>query len=174
MKIEIKPYHLEYAKDHCTAVKASIERLKKWFTWASSNYCLCDSIKFIKDQSNQEKEGKYNFAIFDNNDGEFLGSYGLTKVKTYNGEQIASMSYWRRQDSSKKGVMWQATEKVKDKAFNELGIKRIEIDIACCNNASVEVANKIDAKPERDIPIHGGDGKVHKGTRYVIECPAKV
>lgn len=168
MNIEIRPYRLNDAESHCAAVKASIECLSKWFTWASPNYCLCDSIKFIKDQSNQENKVKYNFAIIDNHDDEFLGSCGLTKVKTYNEEQVASMSYWRRQDSDKRRVMWQAIEKLKEKAFNELGIKRIEIDIAYCNKASIEVAKKIGAEPERDIPIRGGDGKIHEGTRYVL------
>jgi len=169
MNIVLKPYCLDYADCHYAAVKASIECLKKWFTWASPDYCLCDSIKFIEDQSSQENKGKYNFAIFDSDDGEFLGSCGLTKVKTYNGEQVASMSYWRRQDSNKKHVMGQAANKLKDEAFNNLGIKRIEIDIACCNKKSIGVATEIGAKCERDIPIRGGDGKIHKGIRYILD-----
>ncbi|MBI4296278.1 MAG: GNAT family N-acetyltransferase [Chloroflexi bacterium] len=168
MSIEIRQYDPKDAESHYAAVEASIESLKKWFSWASPNYCLCDSIKFIKDQPNRENMEKYDYAIFDADDSGFLGSCGLTKVRTYNGEQIASMSYWRRQDSNKRHVMREAVIKVKEKAFKELGIKRIEIDIAYCNKASIKVAESVGAKPERDIPIRGGDGRIHEGVRYVI------
>ncbi len=135
MKIKLRRYELEYAKEHCAAVKASIECLKKWFTWASPDYCLCDTIKFIEGQSNRRNEGKYDYAIIDIDDNEFLGSCGLAKVKTHNNEQIASMSYWRRQDTKKSHVMKEAWEEVESEAL-KLGIKRIEIDVAHCNEPS--------------------------------------
>jgi ribosomal-protein-serine acetyltransferase len=173
MTIEIDQYHMEYAEKHCAAVRASIEGLKEWFTWVVPNYCLCDSIKFIEDQSKQKNQNKYEYAIIDNDDGEFLGSCSLTKVKTYNGEQIASMSYWRNQKSKKEHIGTIAANKLKNKAFDELGINRIEIDIAHCNKRSIGVAKNIGAKPERDILIRGGDGKMHVGIRYVIEQAVK-
>ncbi len=173
MKIKLRRYELEYAKEHCAAVKASIECLKKWFTWASPDYCLCDTIKFIEGQSNRRNEGKYDYAIIDIDDNEFLGSCGLAKVKTHNNEQIASMSYWRRQDTKISHVMKEAWEEVESEAF-KLGIKRIEIDVAHCNEPSKKVAAEhFGAKSERDIPIRGGDGKIHDGRRYVIDCPTK-
>ena len=64
--------------------------------------------------------------------------------------------------------MTKAIEPVKKKAL-ELGIKSIEIDVALCNKASTKVATeKAKAKRERNIPIRGGDGKEHKGARYVL------
>jgi RimJ/RimL family protein N-acetyltransferase len=158
---------MDYAEAHCVAVRASIQCLKTWFTWASADYCLCDSVRFIEDQPSQEQKGKYSFAIFGSDDDEFLGSCGLTKVKTYNGEPIASMSYWRRQDTVKRDVIRAAWEEIKQEA-SKLDIARIEIDVAKCNQHSIRVAKKIGAKHERDIQIRGGDGKMHEGTRYVI------
>ena len=168
MTIEIRYYNKEDAKDHCEAVKASLNALKTWFTWAKPDYCLCDSIKFIEEQFCLPNVDKYEFAIIDEEDGQFMGSCSLTRVKTYNGQRIASMSYWRRQDSAKKHVASCAANKLKNKAFHDYGIERIEIDIADCNEYSRKVAYMIGAHPERNIQICGGDGKRHCGKRYVI------
>jgi len=165
--ITVRQYIPTDAENHYDAVKASIERLAKWFSWAKPNYCLCDSIEFIESQS--EQEDKRHYAIVGGTcSSKFLGSCSWSRVETYDNKWTVSLSYWRRQDSKEKNVMGRAVRQVVDLAFKE-GIQRVEIDIADCNLRSIKVACDVNAVPERSVTVNGGDGKKHRGKRYVIE-----
>ena len=170
MKAEIRYYNrdnLEDAIAHTEAVKSSLDWLCTWFTWAKANYCLCDSINFINGIPNQEAEGQRSFVIYDVDDNEFLGSLGLSTMKTYNGERIASISYWRNQRTAKRGFMEDAVNMLISKAYSEFGFTRIEIDVGDCNIPSQQLASKV-AKLERDIEVKAADGRYHHGKRFVV------
>jgi RimJ/RimL family protein N-acetyltransferase len=168
MVIKIRTYELKDVESHCNAVKMSIESLKKWFSWAKPNYCLCDSIKFINEQLDPNNKEKFNYAIIDTDDekNQLVGSCGLRIIKTYNGERIASMSYWCREDRQGQHITRCAVKQLLDKAKN-LPIVRIEIDAAHCNVGSEKIAKRF-GNPERDITIWSEDDyKKHDATRYV-------
>lgn len=158
------------AQPHCNAVISSLAELRKWFTWAKPDYCLCDSYEFIEHQSKRKTEERYDYAIVNSESGEFLGSCGLTRVKTTDDtERVASMSYWIRTDKSGGGRMKKAIKKLKQMGFDKHNFDIIEIDVAYCNMRSIHIAEGIGAKPQREIAIKGGDGKEHKGRRYVVK-----
>ncbi|MFC1907170.1 GNAT family N-acetyltransferase [Chloroflexota bacterium] len=169
--LKFREYKLEDAKDHYEAVRASLDTISKWFSWAKPDYCLCESIQFMKDQVDQKLKGKHAYAIYDtDNEKRFLGNCSFN-LGCENGEITATMSYWRRQDINKCGIMYPALKDVIKIAFEDFNANRIRIDIAHCNIASIKTTLKIMKnmkKTERDIPIEGGDGKIHKGTSYLL------
>lgn len=172
VNICIREYNECDIQAHCNAVISSLTELSKWFTWAKPDYCLCDSYDFIVNQDKRKQEKRYDYAIVDKDNGEFLGGCGLRQIE--NGNNHTEMSYWIRTDKSSRGVMKDAVKQLKHKGCNELKLREIEIHIAYCNPASKYIAENIGAIPiEENFEIKDPYGGKHRGTKYIVKCESK-
>jgi ribosomal-protein-serine acetyltransferase len=170
MSINIRRFEVKDAESHFNAVTISYDSLKTWFSWAKPDYHITDSEKFIESQFESDTTGRYSYAIIDDsNANEILGSCGLRIKINPDDERVASMSYWCRKERQGEGITRKAAEKLIDKAFNELLINQIEIDVAHCNVASENIANKLGVySKELTIQDETNHNKLYSGARYIV------
>lgn len=118
----------------------NLERLGRWFAWATPGLTLADVRSEIGEMETQrEPRRDLPFAFWD---GErFGGSIGLYKIDWSN--RIARIGYWLDAGFEGKGLVTQATRALVDHAFSELRLNRIEIRCAPENTASRAVPQRL-------------------------------
>src|SRR4051794_26851049 len=63
------------------AVRESVAQLSNWMVWAHPEYSMEETRSFVgKCGPGWEKGEQYSFAIVDLQDGQFLGSVGLSAI----------------------------------------------------------------------------------------------
>ena len=89
---------------------------------------------------------RHDFAIFDTQDGSFLGSIGFSHLdRRY---RSASIGYWVRTSRLNQGVGRQAILLAARYALEQLETNRIEFVIARDNAPSLHAANAVGARQE--------------------------
>ena len=118
-----------------------------WLTWCHPNYTIEESRSFVLSSENawNEKTG-FGFAVFDVNNGLFLGGVGLNQLNKKN--NFANLGYWVRSSQTGRGIASAAALLTAEFGFVDLGLNRIEILAATGNIASRLVAEKAGAKKE--------------------------
>jgi ribosomal-protein-serine acetyltransferase len=129
------------------AIRESMTQLSAWMIWAHSQYSMEDTQAFVlKCGPGWEKGEQYSFAIVDFQDGQFLGSVGLSAVNRAHG--IANLGYWVRTRKTRHGVATSATRMAARFSFETLGLNRVELLVPTANIPSQRVAEKAGAKRE--------------------------
>ena len=129
------------------AIRESMTQLSAWMVWAHPQYSMEDTQAFVlKCGPGWEKGEQYSFAIVDVQDGEFLGSVGLSGVNRAHG--FANLGYWVRTRKTRHGVATSATRLAARFSFETLGLNRVELLVPTANIPSQRVAEKACAKRE--------------------------
>ncbi|MBW2085736.1 MAG: GNAT family N-acetyltransferase [Deltaproteobacteria bacterium] len=143
----IKPHGPDYLDQVYEAVLESRAELMLWMPWIHADYSIKDTREWLKARPEAWEQGTdYAFAIFDCQDGFFLGSCGLNHINRDDG--FANLGYWVRTDRVRRGAATAAARLLARFGFEELKLNRIEIVVATGNKASQRVADKVGATRE--------------------------
>lgn len=171
--IRIRPYRVEDAPALWEAVNESRAQLEPWMPWCHANYSLGDAQDWIAAQVAAVNQGAaFEFVITSEN-GTYLGAVGLNQIDTVN--RRANLGYWVRSSVTRQNVATRAVCLVRDWAFRNTGLLRLEIVIAAGNVASYRVAEKSGASREgilkNRLMLHGA---IRDATMFSItrEMPA--
>lgn len=145
--IRLSPPRLGDAPAIYEAVRESIKDIKPWMSWCHDEYAIEETLRWIESlPSGWENDSQYQFLITEIEKGTVLGGCGLNHInRVY---QMANLGYWVRSSRRGEGFAGQAARLVAGFALEQLGLSRVEIVIAVGNQASLRVAEKLDATQE--------------------------
>ncbi len=145
--IIIRPYTLDDVPAMYAAVRESIAEVAAWLSWCHAEYTEAEAREYIASRAEaRSTESEYGFAICDAMSGEYLGGVGLNQINR--AHLFANLGYWVRTGATGRGVATQATRLMARFAFEELGMRRVEIVAAVGNLASQRVAERAGARRE--------------------------
>jgi len=173
LDVRIRPYAVEDAWTVWTAVRESTAALQPWMPWCHPEYSIDDSLSWLAVQVQAfERRSAFEFAIV-SADGAYLGACGLNQIDEAN--HRANLGYWVRTSASKRGVATCAVGLLRDWAFRNTGLIRLEIVVAVGNVASHRVAEKCGARREgvlrHRLMLHGA---VHDATMFSLTRDSNV
>jgi RimJ/RimL family protein N-acetyltransferase len=168
--VRLRRYTVSDAPSVAEAVCESLAQLRPWMPWAHARYTPAESQAWIELQvSGFERGTAYEYAIVSAG-GEYLGGCGLNQVDTVN--RRANLGYWVRSGAANRGVATAAVELLREWAFQETDLIRLEILVAVENAASQRVAEKSGAVREGTLRsrliLHGS---VHDATIFSFVRP---
>jgi RimJ/RimL family protein N-acetyltransferase len=145
--IGLRRFRLEDVPSVYNAIRESMLQLSAWMVWAHPDYSMEDTRAFVlKCGPGWEKGEQYSFAIVDLQDGQLLGSVGLSAVNRAHG--FANLGYWVNTRKTRHGVATTATRMAAQFSFETLALNRVELLVPSANVASQRVAEKAGAKRE--------------------------
>jgi len=145
--IGLRQFALDDVPSLFNAISESMTQLSAWMVWAHPHYSMEDTQAFVlKCRPGWEKGEQYSFAIVDVQDGQFLGSVGLSAVNRAHG--FANLGYWVRTRKTRHGVATSATRLAARFSFETLALNRVELLVPTANIPSQRVAEKAGAKRE--------------------------
>ncbi|MBN2203039.1 MAG: GNAT family N-acetyltransferase [Candidatus Aenigmarchaeota archaeon] len=128
-------------------------------------YTQEDAIWWINKCSEEEKKKPrtdYNFSIEHFVDKRIIGSVDLSHVDEFNG--TATLGYWLNEKYWKQGIMTEAVERLLEYAFQEIGLRRINVSAFVENDGSNALIKKMgfDEEGKRNKAVKSkADGKIH-------------
>ncbi len=144
--VRIRPYRVEDAEDLWTAVRESVPELRPWMPWCHPDYSVDEARRWVEEQSLAFRARQaFQFVISDAN-GRYLGACGLNDLDAVN--RRANLGYWVRSRETGRGVASSAVRILRDWAFAETDLIRLEIVVAVGNRSSRRVAEKSGARKE--------------------------
>ena len=163
--ITIRPYEPADAEGLFNAATESAHDMFPWLPWCHPEYTLGEAEGWIAlCEANRLAGSEFHFAILSAL-GEFLGGCGINGLNREH--QFANLGYWVRSSAVGKGVATAATQLIRDWAFGNTDLVRLEIVAATGNHASARVAEKSGAIHEGRLhdrlAIHG---KTHDANIY--------
>jgi len=169
--VHIRPYRLDDAKVVVDAVLESFADLQPWMPWCHPGYSIEDSRSWLEAQVPAFHIGTaFEFAI-ESGDGQYLGGCGLNQIDKANNR--ANLGYWVRSSCTRQGAATAAVRALRDWAFDNTDLVRLEIVVAVGNIASHRVAEKSGAAREgtlrQRLVLHGAvrDATMFSLTREV-------
>jgi len=145
--ILIRQHRLDDVDPHYEAVDKSRAGIAPFLFWCTPDFSRLSSEEWIGMQESLWSAGEeYNFVIEDTESGRFLGSVAVNRIDRVN--RTAGLGYWVRTNMSRKGVATAAARLAARFAFEDLGMRRIELFIRYDNIASRRVAEKLGAMRE--------------------------
>ena len=138
-------------------MRESVNELRPWMPWCHPAYSIEDSRTWLHSQVPAFETGTaFEFAIV-SAEGAYLGGCGLNALDTLN--KRANLGYWVRSAWTRRGAATAAAERIRDWAFENTDLIRLEIVVAIGNVASLKVAEKAGAVREgtlhRRLLVHG-------------------
>jgi len=170
MDVRIRRYRVDDAMAVAAAARESLAELQPWMPWCHPDYSIKDSRTWLRTQVPAfDARTAFEFAI-ESIDGGYLGGCGLNQIDTLNNR--ANLGYWVRSTATRRGVASAAVYAIRDWAFNNTALIRLEIVIAVGNTASHRVAEKTGATREgtlhRRLLLYG---TAHDATMFSITRP---
>jgi len=155
--ILIRPYRVEDAEALGAAVIESSAQLVPWMPWCHAGYSIADARAWIQVQVAAREQGTAFEFVITSADGAYLGAVGLNQIDTVN--RRANLGYWVRSSATRKGVATRGVQLIRDWAFENTNLVRLEIVIVVGNVASHRVAEKSGAEREgvlkKRLMLHG-------------------
>jgi ribosomal-protein-serine acetyltransferase len=156
--LTLRPYSDLDAEEFTTAVLESVESVGHWMPWCSTDYSVHHALEWFADCRNKQAAGAaYEYGIFCQATGKFLGGAGLNEIRQQH--KFCNLGYWVRQSKQRNGIASRCVQALLTHAFHELGLHRVEIVVAVGNIASEGVAIKAGALHEciarNRLYIHG-------------------
>lgn len=172
--VSIRPYRLDDAATVLEAARESLAELRPWMPWCHPKYSIEESRVWLEKQVPAFREGtEFEFAIIRSSDGHYLGGCGLNQIDSVN--RRANLGYWVRSSAARRGVATAAVCLLRDWAFANTEIVRLEIVIAAGNLASRRVAVKSGARLEgvlhKRLVLYG---TAHDATMFSHTRPDRV
>ena len=142
-RLILHPFRRRDAEPLIAAVHESLDELSRWLPWAHDGYGRSDAIRFIRDSSAAWTEGRaFDFAVKPAGKGRIhLGNVSVWH--TSRRERAGEIGYWVRTGMTREGIGTEATARVMQLAFEELGLHRVTLRIATGNTASERIAEKL-------------------------------
>ncbi len=142
-RLVLRPFRRRDVTPVHEAVTASLRELAMWLPWAASNYSRSITHQFVRDSVGAWNESRaYDFAIRSREDPDrHLGNVSAWWTSKPN--QAGEIGYWVRTDETSRGICTEATARILQVAFEELGMHRVSVRIAVGNRSSERVAEKL-------------------------------
>jgi len=145
--IRVRAYRSQDREALYAAVCESIPQVSKYETWCHPGYRIEEAAGYVNYWVEMWEKGQaFYYAVVDPATGEFLGSCGLAGLNAEH--KHAGLGYWVRTSRTGQGIATTAARQVARLGFEDLGLIRIELEIAVDNTASRRVAEKIGAVNE--------------------------
>lgn len=137
--------------------------------WCHAAYGMEDAERWLQTQHVAFERGMaFEFAVF--TQGRYCGGCGLNQIDLAN--RRANLGYWIRSGMTRQGVATAAACLIRDWAFEQTDLIRLEILVAQANIASRRVAEKSGAHYEgllcRRLVLHG---RSHDAALYAFTRP---
>ena len=143
----LRPFADQDAPSFVEAVRESTATVGHWMSWATADYGQAQALAWFKACATSLAAGTgHEFGIFDRASGGLLGGAGLNQFNTVN--KFCNLGYWVRASAQRQGAASAAVATLRDHAFQELGLCRVELVIATSNAISLGVARKAGATQE--------------------------
>lgn len=139
----LRPFRRRDTDALLEGVHDSLSELARWLPWAHRRYGRSDAVRFIRDSVAAWSEGRaFDFTIRGRDDGAtHLGNVSVWH--TSRRERAGEIGYWVRSTVTGRGIATEASGRVLQMAFEELGLHRVTLRIATGNVASERVAEKL-------------------------------
>jgi RimJ/RimL family protein N-acetyltransferase len=138
--IRIRPYRLDDAPVVWEAVRESLRELQPWLAWCHPGYAIEETRVWLAEQVPAFQQAtSFAFAITTEG-GAFLGGTGLDRIDRAN--RLSNVGYWVRSSAARRGVATAAVGLIREWAFTNTDLVRLEILVATGNIASRRVAEK--------------------------------
>ena len=168
----IRPYQLEDIDAVYAMADESREHVARWMEWMTPDYSLDHAAKWVEFAIGAWERGDaYEHVIVDET-GALVGSCGLNHVDRQC--DLCNLGYWVRASRLGEGAARQAALLLRDFAFNELGLNRLEIVVAVGNEFSRRVALSTGAVDEGILAmrIKVGGGVMHDAHMHALLNPS--
>lgn len=144
--ISIRPYRSDDVDGPYEAARESIADLLPWMPWCHPDYARTETMTWVGARAAAwETKTDFSFAI-ESAAGAILGGCGLNRIENDTG--TANLGYWVRSSATRRGVATRAADLVRDWAFANTELYRLEIMAAVGNIGSQRVADKVGAVRE--------------------------
>lgn len=144
--IPIREHHDDDVEASYAAVRESIRELERWMPWCHPAYSLQDAKEWVTGAVARFAERSAFEFVISNERGDYLGSCGLNQLRPL--DRVANLGYWVRTSNARMGIATQAVHLLRDWAFENTDLVRLEIVVAVENVASRRVAEKVGARHE--------------------------
>ncbi|MBN1321751.1 MAG: GNAT family N-acetyltransferase [Thermoleophilia bacterium] len=145
--VTVRAYRPEDVDRMFAAAAESVAELAPYETWCHPGYSRDDAAGYVGwCVDNWPPAKAFYFAVEDTATGEFLGSCGLSDLLVEH--RRAGLGFWIRSSRTGRGFATQAAQLVGRLAFQDLGLERLELEIAVDNAASRRVAEKLGCRFE--------------------------
>ncbi|MCE0495366.1 GNAT family N-acetyltransferase [Vibrio salinus] len=150
------------------AVRESVSHVSPWLPWCRDGYSIVDAHNWIEGSKFEWKqETDFRFVIYNSQNDEFLGSVAINDIDYIN--RTATLGYWVRKKTLRKGVAKQASKLALIFAFDMVQLHKIFVDVLPDNIASINVARHFAINPiPENITITFRDNLV-TANRFTIE-----
>jgi RimJ/RimL family protein N-acetyltransferase len=140
-RITLRRYESNDAESLYEAARESSAEVYPFLEWCHPEYRIEESRDWIAlVYQKWMKSEWFDFAILDTRSKRFLGGCGLNLIRAP--IYTANLGYWIRSSATGRGLATEATRLLAKFAFDQLGLKRVEIVVAEENIASLGVAEK--------------------------------
>lgn len=166
-KISIRPFVLGDIPRLYDAIVESKNSLISWMPWCRPGYSIADTQSWVQSQAAAFARGvEYAFAVIDGHE-RLAGGCALTHVD--HAHRHANIGYWTRQSCVGRGVATMAVRLVRNWAFSNTDLHRLEILASVENTASRRVAEKAGATFEGILPGRLYlQGRMHDAAMYAF------
>ncbi|CEN35593.1 GNAT family N-acetyltransferase [Capnocytophaga cynodegmi] len=136
----LKLVKLSDASDIFNTIDHQREYLGEWLPFIPFIKEVADEENFLKSVlETMEHTKEYVFCI--RKDGKFVGLIGFIKPDIAN--QKTEIGYWISKDYQKQGIVTQATKRLCEFAFNDLGMNRVQLRCAVGNLPSKSIPKRL-------------------------------
>jgi ribosomal-protein-serine acetyltransferase len=140
----LRPLELSEALAVFEAVTESRDTVGKWMSWASDSYSLEDARTWIQTCNEERQSGlSHEFGIFATSDNRFVGVAGFNQFNKING--FCNLGYWIRSSAQRQGYAAAAIAVLREYAFDQLQLSRVEVVVVEGNHPSAAVAERAGA-----------------------------
>jgi len=136
----------EDAEQVFDAVQESGEDLSTYETWARPPFSRADAAEYVGWWTAGWEDRTSYFYVVERG-RSLIGACGLFGFDSDSHEM--SLGFWIRSSQTGRGYASSAARTIADSAFGVLGLRRIEMQVAPSNTASLKVCNKIGAVADR-------------------------
>ncbi len=145
--IVLRPWSLDDAP--AVAAACSDPEIPRWIPFVPSPYTDEDAATYVQGCI-EAGESRHPFAIVDAADGTFYGSIDMS----VSAMQAGQIGYWLAPEARGRGTCTTALRRLCRFAFDELGLKRLELMTDPDNAASQRVAEKVGFRREGVMRSH--------------------
>lgn len=131
---------MHHAEECYRLIDANREHLGKWLAWVARTKCSEDVRSFFHSTRRWHAErGDVTAGV--SYHGQFAGIVALNEVDSYHG--TADINYWLGAEFQGKGIVTRACEVLLKHAYEDLGLNRIQINVAPANERSKAVPRRL-------------------------------
>lgn len=155
--VSIRPYEIGDVDALFEAACESSADVHPWLPWCHPDYARGEAEAWIALQVEAWRERTEFQFVITSPDDLFLGGCGLNAINEEH--RFANLGYWVRSSAAGSGVATSAVHLLRDWAFANTDLERLEILVATANVSSARVAEKAGAVHEGRLAsrlhIHG-------------------